>query len=314
MIDPGIEFEGLRHRRVPANGMDFHVAEAGEGDRLALCLHGFPELWISWRYQMPRLAQMGWRVWAPDLRGYGETGGSDRVSDYAIETLMDDVAGLIDAAAAREVMLIAHDWGGVIAWYFALRRVRNLDRLVVMNLPHPGVLASGGMSLRQLMHSWYVFFFQIPGCAERVLASREAAPIANMFTSMACHPERFPDEILDVYRQAALRPGALQGMVNYYRAYIRGGGRRRQHALGYPIIDVPTLFLWGEQDLALTKETTFGTEDFVESLTLRYLPDASHWVQQDQPEVVNEMLEAWLAGERVPEAPPGPSESTSASA
>lgn len=302
LIDPGIRFDGLEHRRIQANGIDFHVAEAGDGDRLALCLHGFPELWISWRYQMPMLAESGWKVWAPDLRGYGETRGPDRAGEYAIETLMEDVAALIDAAEAKEVLLMAHDWGGVIAWTFAMRKLRPLDRLVIMNLPHPGAAGSGGLGFRQLLHSWYIFFFQLPRLPEMVLSANQAAVIGRMFTAMAVHPERFSDELIETYQEAALQPGALRKMVNYYRAYVCGGGLRRQHALGYPVIDVPTLFLWGEQDMALTKETTFGTEAFVQELTLRYLPEASHWVQQDQPELVNAMLKAWLANEPVPEA------------
>ena len=124
--------------------------------------------------------------------------------------------------------------------------------------------------------------------------------MARIFTKTACHPERFPASIVDLYRTEALRPGALTGMINYYRAFFRGGGAGRQRQLGTPQIDVRTLFLWGEQDMALTKETSKGTEAFVRDLVVRYLPDASHWVQQDAPETVNAMLSAWLAGEKPP--------------
>lgn len=302
MQDPGTDFDGLEHLKVRANGIDFHVAQMGSGDRLALCLHGFPENWISWRFQMPFLAGKGWRVWAPDLRGYGETSKPSGIQEYALETLLEDVGALIDASSAREVMLIAHDWGAIIAWLFATRKVRPLDRLVIMNVPHPGAASSGGPSLKQLLASWYIFFFQIPGLPEWILSRDEAKAVGRALSDTCCHPERFPDEIIRLYREAALRPGALTGMVNYYRALVRGGGMRRQARLGYPAIETPSLFLWGEQDVALTKETTYGTEDFVTSLTLRYLPNASHWVQQDQPEVVNPMLEAWLEGDIVPEA------------
>jgi len=303
MDDPGTSFEGLSHRDVESNGLRFHVAECGAGDRLALCLHGFPELWISWRHQMPLLARLGWRVWAPDLRGYGRSERPPKRDDYAIEKLMDDVAGLIDAAGAREVMLVAHDWGGLIAWYFAMRRLRPLDRLVVMNLPHPGAAGQAFRGLKQLRSSWYAFFFQLPRLPERILGARGARAVGEAFLSMAQHPERFPDALLQQYRDAALEPGALKAMVDYYRALLRGGGLRRQRDLGFPVIDVPTLMLWGEQDAALTKQSTFGTDAFVKDLTLRYLAGASHWVQQDEPETVNAMLEAWLAGQPVPEAP-----------
>jgi pimeloyl-ACP methyl ester carboxylesterase len=300
--DPGASFQGLSHRDVQANGLRFHVAECGEGDRLALCLHGFPELWLSWRYQMPLLARLGWRVWAPDLRGYGGSERPTHRDDYALEKLMDDVAGLIDAAGAREVMLVSHDWGGLIAWYFAMRGLRPLDRLVVMNLPHPGAAREAFRSWKQRRSSWYAFFFQLPRLPELVLGARGARAVGQAFLSMAQHPERFPDALLQHYRAAALQPGARKAMLDYYRALLRGGGLKRQQALGHPVIDVPTLVLWGEHDSALTRESTDGTDAYVSNLTLRYLPGASHWVQQDEPETVNAMLEAWLEDRPVPDA------------
>ncbi len=149
-------------------------------------------------------------------------------------------------------------------------------------------------------------FFQLPVLPEKILGARGARAVGQAFIGMACHPERFPESILDRYRSAALRPGALTGMVNYYRAFIRGGGARRQSELGIPQIDVRTLFLWGEQDSALGKESSKGVEAFVRDLVVRYLPDASHWVQQDAPETVNAMLGAWLEGKKPPVAESGP--------
>jgi len=292
MLQPGV-----RERQVRANGLRFHVLEAGGGDRLALCLHGFPELAFSWRHQLPVLAEEGWLAWAPDLRGYGGTDRPVGRDEYSLERLMDDVAGLIDASGARETMLIAHDWGGVIAWFFALRRVRPLSRLVVMNLPHPGgyerALRGGA---RQWLRSWYMLFFQIPWLPEKALGARGAAMIGRAFREMAVHKENFPDEVLDVYRRAALQPGALTAMLNYYRALLSGGGARRQRSLGYPKIDVPTLVIWGEQDTALGVETLGGIEELVPNVTVHRLPDASHWVQQDAPEKVNLLLRSWLRG------------------
>ncbi len=293
--------EGVEHRFVEANGLRFHVACAGSGDRLALLLHGFPECWYSWRYQLPLLARLGYRAWAPDLRGYGESDRPRELGDYAIEALVEDVGGLIDAAAPRETVLIGHDWGAVIAWFAAIRRIRPLDRLVIMNVPHPGVdLRSGG--LRQLFRSWYILFFQLPWLPELLLRAGNYQMVADAFQRMAVNKHRFPEHVLDVYRQSAARPGALTAMVHYYRALVRGGGMLRQRRLGYPAIETPTLMLWGERDAALGKELTYGTADLVRELTLRYLPDASHWVQQDDPDRVNAMLDAWLEGRPVPEA------------
>jgi pimeloyl-ACP methyl ester carboxylesterase len=288
----------IAHQMVEANGLRFHVATCGAGDRLALCLHGFPECWYTWRHQMPVLARLGYRVWAPDLRGYGESARPPRVQEYAIERLLEDVAGLIDAAGAGSTILVAHDWGGAIAWYFAMRRVRPLDRLVVMNVPHPAVMERALRTWRQLRRSWYILFFQIPRLPEMLLRAQDYRAIRDAFRNMAIDKSRFPDEVLQVYRDNAARPGALTAMLNYYRALVRGGGRQR--ALGYPTIDTPTLLLWGEADSALGKETTYGTERYVPNLTLRYLPNVSHWVQQEAPETVNAMLEAWLTDQPVP--------------
>lgn len=301
MSSPDLSAEGIDHHFVVANGLRFRVACAGSGDRLALLLHGFPECWYSWRYQMPLLARMGYRVWAPDLRGYGESDRPPAIEDYAIECLIEDVGGLIDAAGARETLLVGHDWGAIIAWIAATRRIRPLQQLVIMNVPHPGIgLEAAG--LRQLFRSLYAGFFQLPALPERVLRARNYSAVASMFRSMAVNKQRFPESVLDVYRQSAAQPGALTAMLHYYRAFLRGGGMRRQRQLGFPVIETPTLMIWGEQDAALGKELTYGTERLVRDLTLRYLPDASHWVQQDDPERVNAMLEAWLQGRTVPEA------------
>jgi len=292
----------IEHEFVKANGLRFHVATCGDGDRLALCLHGFPECWYSWRHQLPQLAQLGYRVWAPDLRGYGQTDRPTQLADYAIERLLDDVAGLIDASGARSTLLVAHDWGAVIAWYFAMRQPRTLERLVIMNVPHPAVMERVIRAPRQLLRSWYVLFFQVPRVPEWVMGWDHARAIGDAFRNMAVDKTRFPDEVLDVYRDNAAAPGALNAMVNYYRTLVRGGGAGRQRRLGYPPIDTPTLMIWGERDAALGKDTTYGTDAYVRNLTLRYLPGVSHWVQQEAPEVVNAMLAAWLSGRPVPEA------------
>jgi pimeloyl-ACP methyl ester carboxylesterase len=296
----------IESETVEANGLRFHVETCGDpnSSRLALCLHGFPELGYSWRHQLPALAELGFRAWAPDLRGYGKTDRPPSMDDYALEALMEDVAGLIDASGAESVLLLAHDWGAIIAWHFAIHRVRDLEGLVIMNVPHPAVIGDQPRNFRQLLRSWYILFFQIPWLPEFLIGLRKAKLIGSMFLDMAVNKERFPEETLEVYRRAARQPGALRAMVNYYRALVRGGGMMRLRKRGYPPIETPTLMIWGEQDVALGKELTFGTDQHVKQFTLRYLPNASHWVQQDDPETVNQMLCAWIRAEAVPEAPP----------
>lgn len=300
-MNPAGGDSAIRHEFVDAGGLRFHVATCGAGDRLALFLHGFPECWYSWRHQMPLVAELGYRVWAPDLRGYGDSEKPTRIDDYAIETLMADVAALIDAAECRSVTLIAHDWGAIIAWYFAIRKLRPLERLAIMNVPHPFAAASAFRTWKQLRKSWYVFFFQLPWLPEAALGARGCRAVGEAIRGTSRHPELYRDSDLAVYRTAASQPGALRAMLNYYRAFVRGGGARRQRTLGAGIIATPTLMVWGARDVALGIETTANTADWVADLTLRILPEASHFVQQDEPEIVSQLLVAWLRGERVPE-------------
>jgi len=285
---------------IDANGLRFEVETCGAGDRLALCLHGFPEHSYSWRYQLPMLAELGFKAWAPNLRGYGHSSRPQGMAAYSIENLLADVAGLIDAAGCRETVLIAHDWGAVIAWYFAMREVRPLDKLIICNVPHPGPAERSMRSFAQLKKSWYILFFQIPGLPEWLAGRNGARGIGEVIRGSAADKTRFPEEVTEVYRRNAAQPGALEAMVNYYRALVRGGGAKRQREQGYPVIETPTLVIWGEDDVALSKETTYGTDEFVQDLTIRYLPGVSHWVQQEQPEVVNAMMWSFLMGDNVP--------------
>jgi pimeloyl-ACP methyl ester carboxylesterase len=276
---------------VRANGLEFEVLSAGEGERLALLLHGFPEHAISWRHQIPLLVSLGYRVWAPNQRGYGNSSRPPAVADYEISHLLDDVTALIDASGATSVTLIGHDWGAAVAWFYALRPARPLERLVIMNGPHPAIFSKALRTRRQRARSWYMRFFQYPYVPEKLLGARHAYLIGEMFLRTATDPSRFPPELIRIYRDQASRPGTLTAMLNWYRAARRGV---RALPRGFPIIETPTLILWGEVDQALGKETTYGTGRYVADLQLCYLPGVSHWVQQDAPERVNELLEPFL--------------------
>jgi pimeloyl-ACP methyl ester carboxylesterase len=302
--------------RVAANGINFEVATMGSGDRLALCLHGFPEHAYSWRHQMPLLARLGYRVWAPNLRGYGATDSPREISAYQPRTLIEDVASLIKAANPKETLVIAHDLGAVLAWALAsspqtrksgtigdpsMKQPQLIDRLVILNLPHPACFAREVRKPVQLSKSWYTLFFQIPWLPELILGRRQGRGASELIRKTSCNPARFPDEALEIYRANAARPGGLRAMLNWYRAALRSGELRSIFSGKVPTIDIPTLFLWGDQDVALSLRTTRGTEKYVSDLTFRVFPGVSHWIQQEAPEAVNAMLEAWLTGKRVPE-------------
>jgi len=295
----------IKTSMIEANGLTFEVDMCGDGPKFALALHGFPESKYSWRYQLPLLAKLGYTVWAPNLRGYGKSSRPLGKKNYALSHLVDDVAGLVDAAAARghkgPVTLLAHDWGGIIGWTFALRGVRPLERFIVMNLPHPHLFQKAVRRWAQLKRSWYILFFQIPWLPEKLMLARGAKAVGDAFYNMAVDKRRFPEEVLTHYKQNALIPGAMTAMINYYRGAF-GDKTLSEEWADPPTLKTPTLMIWGEHDVALGKELTYGTEDLVSDFTVRYLPEVSHWVQQEAPETVNAMIEAWLSGQEVPQA------------
>lgn len=269
-------------RTVRAGGLAFEVLESGSGDRLALCLHGFPEHAVAWQPQVATLVGLGYRVWAPNQRGYGRTTRPGNVAAYRISHLLDDVAALIDASGAREVVLLGHDWGAAVAWFFAMRRLRPIAKLVIINVPHPAVfMKTLRRSWRQRLRSWYILAFQVPGLAEWALG-RPAATRVFGFAELA------------TYRRQAAEPGALWAMLAWYRAAARGGFEEQVN-LGMPRIAVPTCMIWGEDDIALGKETTYGTAAYVDDLRLYYLPGVSHWAGQDAPDRVNALLGRFLS-------------------
>jgi len=262
------------------------VLEEGSGDRLALCLHGFPEHAVSWRHQLPVLAALGLRVWAVNQRGYGRSSRPGRIADYAMPELLDDVAALIDASGAKSVVLVGHDWGAMVAWHFAAGRLRPLERLVIMNVPHPLCFRAALRQWRQARRSWYIAFFQLPRLPERMLSANGGAAVRRMFARLA-----LPPDVMAVYTGQIVEPGAATAMLNWYRA-ARGRDPRTPDMTH--MIEVPTLLVWGEDDVALDLVCLDGTERYVRDLTLRRLPGLSHWVQQDAPERVNRVLQEFL--------------------
>lgn len=182
-----------------------------------------------------------------------------------------------------------------------MRHPRLIDRLVILNVPHPACFIRECRRPAQLLKSWDMLFVQIPLLPEFLTGLRQARLIARSIRVSSRAPTGFPPEVTDVYRENAVRKGGLTAMVNWYRALLRGGGLKRCRDRGFPKIQSPTLLLWGCADWFFTDQSRLGTEDFVSDLTVRLLPGVSQWVQQEAPEAVNAMLEAWLSGARVPE-------------
>jgi pimeloyl-ACP methyl ester carboxylesterase len=283
------------------SGLTFEVDHCGDGDELALCLHGFPEHSFSWRYQLPMLAKRGFTAWAPNLRGYGNTSRPRAIKDYALNELVEDVAQLIVASKKKKVTLIGHDWGGFIAWDFAIVDRLSLERLIIFNCPHPrSFIEAFGWS--QLRKSWYMFFFQIPWLPEFLSRLKNASAIGTIFEKTNKNNAAFPPEIIDIYRRNASQPLALRAMINYYRAARYGAWARERRWRNNPHerINTKTLVIWGEEDNFLEKSLATNTGQYVADLQLRFLPGASHWVQQERPDEVNQLILEFLSGYEPP--------------
>ncbi len=279
--------DGLLHREVEANGLRFHVVEKGKGP-LVLLLHGFPEFWYSWRHQIEALADAGFRPAAPDQRGYGLSEKPPGVAAYSIDKLAADAAGLVRALGAESAFVVAHDWGGALAWHLPLLHPGLVRKLAILNAPHPAAFRrSLRSSAAQRKKSRYILFFQLPWLPERKIRENGFALLEKMLRRDPVRPGAFSGEEIARYKEALGRPGALTAALNWYRAALRHPPRLPK---GARTIDVPTLVVWGEKDRYLGPELTQGLERWVPDLSVERLPDASHWVQADAPGRVNELL------------------------
>jgi pimeloyl-ACP methyl ester carboxylesterase len=314
----------LEHRFVETNGIRLHCAVDGDGP-LVILLHGFPECWYSWRHQIAALAPR-FRVVAPDLRGYNESDKPPGVAAYALSELVADVHGLVRAFGETQAVIVGHDWGGGVAWTFAMEHPEATRRLVVMNCPHPAIFSQQlAGNLQQLGRSWYMFFFQIPWLPETLLGLGHARGVADAIRRSAVRRDAITQEDLERLRDAASRPGALEAAINYYRAAFRSpdaqarwpswlrrfwhGDRPlpppRARLEDWPPITAPTLLIWGEEDVALGKELTLGMEAVVRGpLDVKYIPGCGHWVQQEAADEVNRYLLDFL-GDLAPRAGTG---------
>jgi pimeloyl-ACP methyl ester carboxylesterase len=287
--------ETWQHRDIITNGIRMHYVTQGTGP-LVVLLHGFPEFWYSWRYQIPFLAEHGYTGVAPDLRGYNDT--DKPRTGYSVSTLLRDIVGLIKGLGQEKAIIVGHDWGGALAWAFAQRYPQMTERLVVLNAPHPRAFMRELRTAKQLRKSWYIFSFQIPWLPEFILGRGHAAMIGKMLYASAVQKSAFPQDVLAHYRDAMSKPGALRAAINYYRAPFRKSLGVGGVSKAATTISAPTLLIWGDQDIALGIELTRGLELWVPNLQIRHLPDSGHWVQQEKPDTVNALLLEFLKGEQ----------------
>jgi pimeloyl-ACP methyl ester carboxylesterase len=272
-------------RTSDAGGITIHYVEAGSGP-LVVLLHGFPEFWYSWRNQIPSLAAAGFHVIAVDLRGYNESSKPPSIDAYRLPELTKDIAGLIRQTGEGPCIVAGHDWGGAVAWMTAMLYPELVQRLIILNSPHPvAYLREMRHSARQKWRAKYQLLFHPPKLAEFVLRRFRYAILRR---SLARNGSFTPDEI-ERYVEAWAKPGALTGMANYYRATrlrkgLRGMMRR---------IDVPTLMIWGDLDPFFTPETLTGFAEYVPNLRIEHIPDSGHFVQTDAPVKVSDLMIAF---------------------
>ena len=291
--------EPWRHEEAPVNGVTLHYAVAGQG-MTTLFLHGFPEFWYAWRRQLLEFGRERQAV-AVDMRGYNLSSKPEKVEEYALPVLVEDVRALLERLSpSRRAVLVGHDWGGVVAWTFAMAHPERLEKLVIINAPHPAIFARElRENPRQREASRYMDLFRSPA-AEAALSAMDYAPLAAAVFGGARRPEAFTEGDRKRYREAWARPGALTGGLNYYRAANLGPNAAAPDTpieRGLPaagMVPVPTLVLWGERDTALLAGNLDGLERFVPSLKIDRVPEAGHWIVHEEPERVNREIRDFL--------------------
>jgi epoxide hydrolase 4 len=295
-MKPELEL-AINHNYADVEGIRLHYAECGQSnDNLVILLHGFPECWYSWRHQLLVLGRR-YHVVAPDMRGFNLSDKPAGVENYRIEPLVADVVGLIRYFGKDKAAIVGHDWGAGVAWAVAQRHPEVVSKLVAMQVPPPAAWRAN-FTLRQLRHSWYMFFFQLPRLPEWWAAANDFARVEKMYKETCMRPDAFSDSDIAVYKEALRQPRALTSSLNYYRANVfrslrRGGVETPNEGNGR--IRVPTLFIYGEQDVAVLPETVRDVGRFVEApyRELR-IPDSGHWVQNEAVEEVNAALLGFL--------------------
>ena len=287
MVDETLPRVELAHRYADLGDLRLHYVEAGEGP-LVLMLHGFPQFWYQWRHQIPALVEAGFRVVAPDMRGYNLSDKPPGVRAYRVELLARDVERLIVAWGGEAADVVGHDWGAITAWIAAMRHPERVKKLAILNVPHPARFPDGLLSPMQLLRSSYAFFFQIPRLPEEVIRAGEFALLRSVLRGDPVRPSTFSEEDVQRYVEAISRPGALTATINYYRALLRNPGETR--AL-LQRIEAPVLVIWGERDRFLSRRLSEPPHLWVPNLVrVKRLPDASHWVAEDRPLEVNTLL------------------------
>ena len=291
---------------VEVNDVRLHCVAAGEGT-LILFLHGFPEFWYEWKNQLFEFGKDYLAV-APDMRGYNLSDKPAGVENYRIDLLVEDIRQLADHFRHNQkFILVAHDWGGAVAWAFAIAHPNYLQKLVIINAPHPAIFGRLLTSdPAQQQASQYMLLFR-SAQAEPVLSANNYAVLTEAVLGEGLRTGAFTGDDKAAYIEAWSQPGALTGGLNYYRASRVGPPAPPQVAaeIGAStanfapdptqlVVNIPTLVIWGEKDVALTVANLDGLSEYVPQLTIKRVPDASHWVVHEKPALVNGYIREFI--------------------
>ena len=283
-------FSELREGYAEIGDVRLHYVEAGDGP-LVVLLHGFPEFWYGWRLQIQPLAAAGFRVVAPDMRGYNLSSRPEGVAAYNGDLLAADIRNLIHERGAESAMLVGHDWGGSVAWATAMNHPEVVNRLAILNAAHPRKLTQGLHHPGQLKKSWYFFFFDLPDVPESVVHADDWHFFRHFLRDAK---PAYTQAEMDRYIEAWAQPGAARGMINYYRSSVRQSPKKAEAALRP--IEAPTLVIWGEDDRYLGQELAEPDHDDVPNLDrVERIAGASHWVHHDEAERVTHLLADFFA-------------------
>jgi pimeloyl-ACP methyl ester carboxylesterase len=287
----------LEHTDIFTNGIRLHTVQAGRHDGpLVVLLHGFPEFWYGWRNQIDPLARAGYRVVAPDQRGYNLSDKPKGVASYRLVNMVEDIIGLLDALGREQGFLVGHDWGAAVAWEIAIRYPERIQKLAILNVPHPDVMNRFLLSNpAQVRKSWYIFFFQLPFIPEAILRANDWEAAVRMLR-LSSQPGSFSEEDIEQYRRAWWRRDAMTSMINWYRAVFRSAVRGSWNPAQVPArrVKVPTLVLWGVNDIALSYQMAQPSVDLCDQGRLVPFEHATHWVQHDEAAGVNRELLAFF--------------------
>lgn len=280
---------------IQTNNIKLHVQTDGpENGTPVVLLHGFPEFSYGWRKQIPALTAAGFRVIVPDQRGYNLSDKPKGIAAYDVDVLARDVIGLLDHFGIQKARLVGHDWGAVVAWTVAIQFPERLEKLAILNVPHPDVMTRFVLgNSAQRKKSWYVFFFQIPILVEWILRRKNFEALAKMLVQSGRRGTFSPEDLLE-YKKAWSQPGALAGMLNWYRAAFRRGVGAAFVRFEPRRVSVPTLMLWGRRDAALSFEMAQPSIELCERGELVSFDRATHWVQHDAADEVNQKLIEFL--------------------